>query len=294
VHSAARFPSKTAVNAGGECRTYAQLAQAASDIAKTITGHTGAPVPLAALMAERSHTTYAGSLGILASGRGYVPLNPKFPPGRLKKILEASGTDVIVAGRECAGALEALLPAVGTPLLVILPDTEDAARLRAGFPRHRFAGPGDLRRGPEIPALPRVEPESIAYLLFTSGSTGEPKGVGVTHANVQAYLRQACATYAITEDDRISQHFDLSFDLSVHDMFLCWERGASLYPLAGKALMHPMKFIRDHQLTMRFSVPSAAGYMSFNAVDRQHIHFRTMNRGLIRSAASRIREAPLS
>ncbi len=259
--SAARFPSRTAVNAGGECRSYAELAQAVSDIAATIGAHASKPGPLAALMAERSHTTYAGSLGILASGRGYVPLNPKFPAERLKKILRASGTDVVVVGRECAGALEALLPSIDTPLLLILPDIADAARLGTAFPHHRFLGPEALLRGPEIPAAPQVEPRAIAYLLFTSGSTGEPKGVAVTHANVQAYLREAVAAYAISEEDRISQHFDLSFDLSVHDMFLCWERGACLYPLAGKALMHPVKFIRDNKLTMWFSVPSAAGYM---------------------------------
>ncbi len=261
IQSAEKYPSKTAVNAGGVPRSYAALARAASDIAATIGERAGAPGPLAALMAERSHTTYAGVLGILAAGRGYVPLNPKFPPERFKKILRASGTDVVVAGPECEAALESLLAAYDAPLVVILPDTGDVARFRGAFPRHWFAGAADMRRGPEIPLLPNGEPEAIAYLLFTSGSTGEPKGVAVTHANVQAYLRQACATYAITEQDRLSQHFDLSFDLSVHDMFLCWERGASLFPLSGKALLHPVKFIREHQLTMWFSVPSAAGYM---------------------------------
>jgi amino acid adenylation domain-containing protein len=261
VRSTQKFPSKTAVNAGGIRRTYAELARAAASVAETIRDCARAPGPLAAVMAERSHTTYASVLGVLAAGRGYVPLNPKFPAERLRKILMASGADVVVAGRECAESFEALLAACEAPFVAILPDTDDVARFHGAFPRHRFVGARDMRRGPEIPALPQVGPDSIAYLLFTSGSTGEPKGVAVTHANVQAYLRQACSTYAITEEDRLSQHFDLSFDLSVHDMFFCWERGASLFALSGKALLHPVKFIREHQLTMWFSVPSAAGYM---------------------------------
>jgi amino acid adenylation domain-containing protein len=107
-----------------------------------------------------------------------------------------------------------------------------------------------------------VSPDAIAYLLFTSGSTGEPKGVPISHANVRAYIRHICDRFQVNEHDRFSQMFDLTFDLSVHDMFVCWERGACLYSVPETSLMAPAKFVKDHCLTMWFSVPSAIGLMA--------------------------------
>ena len=99
-------------------------------------------------------------------------------------------------------------------------------------------------------------------MMFTSGSTGVPKGVPIYHRNVQSYVRYVCDHYQVTERDRFSQEFDLTFDLSVHDMFVCWERGACLFCVPEQSAMAPAKFIRDHELTMWFSVPSVIGLLS--------------------------------
>ena len=102
---------------------------------------------------------------------------------------------------------------------------------------------------------------AIAYLLFTSGSTGHPKGVGVAHRNVASFVAAVADRYAIDENDRFSQTFEMTFDLSVFDMFVAWERGACVCCPTARQLMAPSRFIRDSELTVWFSVPSLGALM---------------------------------
>src|SRR5205807_7600878 len=118
-----------------------------------------------------------------------------------------------------------------------------------------------MSNGKNLSFRAELDSEAIAYLRFTSGSTGQPKGVAIHHSNVQPYVKYVSDRYSVNEEDRFSQEFDLTFDLSVHDMFVCWERGACLFSVPEKSVMMQAKFIRDHQLTMWFSVPSVIGIL---------------------------------
>jgi amino acid adenylation domain-containing protein len=262
LESVERFPSRAALFVGGEAWTYVELHRRANAIASTILLRQGTASPLAAILAYRSLTSYAGILGILDAGKGYVPLNPKFPLERTRKMLEISGCSVLIVGRESVLMLPELLMDFPRSLTAILPDTDDATALMADFPDHEFVPASLMSRGCDIPCSPAVKPEAVAYLLFTSGSSGEPKGVPITNLNVRSYVDYTCDRYEVSEHDRFSQEFDMTFDLSVHDMFVCWERGACLYTVPDKATMLPAKFIRDHRLTMWFSVPSVAGVLA--------------------------------
>ena len=82
----------------------------------------------------------------------------------------------------------------------------------------------------------------------------------VAHQNVTAFLDYMVDRYEITEKDRLSQMFDLTFDLSVFDMFASWERGACVCCPSQKALIKPGKYIQDMELTIWFSVPFHGGF----------------------------------
>jgi len=261
VRSADRFPSRPALAVEGKALSYEELRGQANRIAATLQSHAGLSTPpLTAVFAYRSSTALAGVLGALLAGNGYVPLNRTFPSERTQVMFERSGCRSIIVDVESSRQLGKLLHGLREPTLVILPDTPDVSSFRAQWPIHIFVGSGDL--APENSwREPKVDPEAVAYLLFTSGSTGIPKGVMVTHRNVASYVDYVADRYDINENDRFSQMFDMTFDLSASDMFTAWERGACVCCPSQKTLIKPGAFIRDMQLTVWFSVPSTVAFM---------------------------------
>jgi len=262
LESAKRFPERLAVAVDGQQVNYRSLLASAGQIAAAVDAFEPENSAFGAILASRSITAYAGIIGILGSGRGYVPLNPKFPIERSAKMLSRSGARVLVVDSAGFRQLPNLLNRIDFPLAILLPGEENPRELATQFPEHRFVFRTDFPDGASYSFNAVVEPGAFAYLLFTSGSTGEPKGVPISHQNVRSYVEATCDHYAVTERDRISQEFDLTFDLSVHDMFVCWERGACLCCVPEKAVMMPAKFIRESRLTMWFSVPSIVGLLA--------------------------------
>jgi amino acid adenylation domain-containing protein len=254
IESAEAYPDRPALVVDRQKVSYQELKRLATRISQTILQHQASNSALIAIFGSRTITAYAAILGAHAAGNGYTPLNPRFPAERNRTILQMSGANIVVVDRKSIGQLADILFGIGERLTVILPDTTDACSLSSVFPKHRFITENRL----DNPAdnIIRAQADAVAYLLFTSGSTGQPKGVPIRQSNVEAYIDYAVARYDINNEDRVSQEFDLTFDLSVHDMFVCWERGACLYCVPEKDIMFPLHFIRDNQLTMWFSVPS--------------------------------------
>jgi len=239
--AARRFPDRPALAVGGEELTYADLLARARAIAASLvaTESVDGP-PLTAVVGARRAGTYAGILGVLLRGHGYVPINPRYPAARNRDILERSGCRALVVDPEFTTAARSAVEGLDNPPVVV--ETDDA-----------------LEHSPTNVAEPGMD--DPAYLLFTSGSTGRPKGVPVTHANVRAFLSAVQERYDVAETDRLSQLFDLTFDLSVFDLFAAWERGACVCCPSESQLLEPSRYVRDSRLTIWFSVPSAAMIM---------------------------------
>ncbi len=259
VAAAERFPERPAIDVGGEL-AYGELLHRAKRLAATIQReHSAANGPaLSAVFAYRSQTAFAGILGALLAGHGYVPLNRTFPVERTRLMLERSQCQVVIIDATSESQLEAILAGINARLALILPERADVSELRSRFPNHRIFGANDLCAGEGLQA---ITPGAIAYLLFTSGSTGQPKGVMVSHCNVSHYVDYVSRRYGFSRQDRLSQNFDMTFDLSAHDMFVGWQNGACVCCPTAKQLIKPGAFINDARLSVWFSVPSTAVFM---------------------------------
>ena len=261
LRCATRSPERPALEVEGQVVTYRDLSVKARAVAATLVAHrTEDETPLTGVFAERSVTMFTGILASLLQGHGYVPLNPLYPTVRNREMLERARCRAIVAAARDAARLDAVLRQLTRPLVVVVPDLEDVESLARRWPAHTVLGTGDLVP-PDDWRPPPVTPDGPAYLLFTSGSTGSPKGVLVSQANVTALVDAATNRFEIDEDDRFSQTFDATFDLSAFDMFVAWESGACIVCPPAKALINPAKYIRDSRLTVWFSVPSVAVLM---------------------------------
>ncbi|MET0746579.1 MAG: AMP-binding protein [Rhizobium sp.] len=253
-HSLER-PEALALSVGGRALSYGALAALSRRIAGSLqpvarTGRVG-------ILATRSLAACAGILGTAWAGATYVPLSLKLPEARLVALLEALDLDaLIVDGRGFSLLTPAVLAAAPNHILA----SDDVAAAMAEGTILRFSALPDV--GPASPLA--IAADHLAYIEFTSGTTGLPKGVMVPARAVNHYIGVMQQWFALTPDDRTAETCDITFDLSVHNMFWTWSVGASLFVMTPLQMVAPARFIRDQAITNWLSVPSIIALMRQN------------------------------
>jgi amino acid adenylation domain-containing protein len=262
--TAERSPGSTALLLGDEVMTYAELAATTDRIARVLVDRGVRPGDRVGVLAAKAPWTIAALIGTLKAGAVYVPVDSASPAPRVARIVRSAEPTVLLADATATGLIDGLV-GEGVDDLVVgsLVEPLAGARFASAFARADIAA-----ADASVPAV--AQAPDLAHLLFTSGSTGEPKGVMITHDMVSAFVDWALGHFGTKPGDRISGHPPLHFDLSTFDIYATLAAGAELHLVPaslGLDARRTAAFIRDHELTQWFSVPSVLTYLArFDAV----------------------------
>lgn len=203
-------PSAVALECGDRTWTYADVDAEANRLAHALRAKGIMRGSLIGLSLDRSEWPIIAILAILKAGAAYVPMDPTLPDDRLGYIAEAGGLTAILAEATFAARLAGLTKA---PILT-LQTLSDAA---SGQPADRLSL-----------SQTGAEPADVCYVLFTSGTTGRPKGVVAEHRNVVHFVDAFNSVCSTTAADRVFQGFSLGFDGSVEEIWMAFSNGAAL------------------------------------------------------------------
>jgi D-alanine--poly(phosphoribitol) ligase subunit 1 len=226
-------PNHLAVVTDQRAVTYGELADQAQRLAAVLSRFGSEPKVLVHLPQQAE--AYAAMFAAGLAGGFYAPTNIEAPLAKQRMLLGQFAPDVVISTRALYASL---IPEGNGPPLI------------------------DVDALPAPAAAPVNRPGRLAYVIFTSGSSGIPKGVVISRAALANYVDWALREMAVSPEDRWSQHPNIAFDLSVLDIYGALCGGATLYPLTGaKDRLLPALAVARHRLTIWNSVPSVIGLM---------------------------------
>ncbi|HEX8819773.1 MAG TPA: amino acid adenylation domain-containing protein, partial [Archangium sp.] len=232
-----RTPDALAVLLGGDSLTYRQLDARANQLAHELRSLGVGPEVRVGVCFERSLDLVIALLGILKAGGAYVPLDPSLPRERLAFMAEDSAAHVLLTQQ----ALRNVLPVTGQQVLCL----DSAWEALSTRPQH----------APAVPVLA----DNLAYVIYTSGSTGRPKGTLLRHRGVSNLVVQEAKAYGVGPESRMLQFANLSFDLSVEEIFTTLTAGGTLCLAPLEKLMpgEPLRrLLRELDITVLSLTPA--------------------------------------
>ncbi len=233
-----KYPARIAVKTAKDEWSYAKLNAKANQIAHSILRQCGDDDARIALLFTHDAPMIAGMLGVLKAGKTYVPLDPSYPFERLSQLLADAQATLILTNEK---NLELARGLTGVAVLNV-----DA--LDSSIPTRNL----NLR----------IDPRSLAYILYTSGSTGQPKGVMQNHRNVLHFIRAYTNNLHLNADDRLTLLSSYCFDAAVMDIYGALLNGATLYPIDIKeaGFNALCETLREERITIYHSTPTVYRY----------------------------------
>jgi L-proline---[L-prolyl-carrier protein] ligase len=227
----------------------------------------------AALHLPKSPRGVVVMLGVLKAGAAYVPIDPHAPPLRAAYILRDCAVRGLITTADTLTQIRTHLAGLASLETILL--TDDDGDSPAPLVRVQ------IKRWAELASIEAAEPKAgssiesdPAYLLYTSGSTGNPKGVILTHRSALAFVDWGAETFGVRPDDRLSNHAPLHFDLSVFDIFVALRAGATVVMVPDQVALFPTevaRWIDDEGISIWYSVPSALTRLLLHGgLDRYH------------------------
>lgn len=199
------YPERRAAALGDTSISYGELDALTDRLARLLAARGLGRGGVVGILVKRGLMMPVGALGALKCGAAYLPLDPTYPPERLEYMLADSGAALLIAGE----GLEENVPGFSGQVL----GTEDILTPRDAPPA-----------GTALPPAPR--PEDLLTLIYTSGTTGKPKGVMLSHANLDSFCRWYARHYALGPSDVVAAYASFGFDACLMDMFPALTRGA--------------------------------------------------------------------
>ncbi len=251
------FPKEHAVSHRDRRIDYEELDRLSNQVAHLLSDQGVRPGDRVGLYLQKSVEAIISIFGVLKAGAAYVPIDPQSPVKRASYIIKNCRMSFIVGSAELLPRIrDALTGSEGIRGVLLVDRTPE--------PAPPFSVP--LFRWEAIAVLPFDEPprvdcieDDLAYILYTSGSTGEPKGVMITHRNALTFVEWGLETFRVSFEDRLSNHAPLHFDLSIFDIFVAIGAGATviLVPEGNVFPVELSRFISENRITIWYSVPSA-------------------------------------
>ncbi|MGH3729785.1 MAG: non-ribosomal peptide synthetase [Micromonosporaceae bacterium] len=224
-----------AVVCGQRVLSRAELEASANRLAHRLRGLGVGPETIVGVCLRRSPELVVAILGVLKAGGAYLPLDPDYPPQRLRLMLDDAGCAAVVTEE----AMRSGFGDTGTTLLCL-----DSEKLD-GYPAHR----------PEV----AVRPENLAYVIYTSGSTGDPKGIALQHRGAVNNFTDFNDRFGIGPGDSVLSVSSPSFDMSVYDILGMLAAGGTVVMPEPELVRDPpawARLLREHEVTVWHSAPA--------------------------------------
>jgi amino acid adenylation domain-containing protein len=266
--SAARFPSRVAaVDQDGAGITYQELNERSSQVARFLASRGIRKGDRVGLLLPKNTAALTALFGILKAGAAYVPVEWTGPGQRIRTIFEDCAVRAIFADSR-----RAELAVGGETVVVLDADSIPGSQAALDSIPGAFTWQDVLSCAPvEIEETER-RPDDLAYILYTSGSTGIPKGVSLTHRNAMSFVDWCSEVFTPDESDRFSSHAPFHFDLSVLDIFVSLKHSAELHLIPdelGKSPKDLARLISNRRITIWYSTPAILGLLGeFGDLDR--------------------------